>query len=212
MKLRNIAAAFGLAVIGLVACSGESTGPATQAEAQPPGAHAPAKAANFKLVDQKGATHELYAKTNPKALVMVMQGVGCPIVQKMTPDLKTVQAEYEAKGVEFLMINSNMHDKPEMIAAEAEKFGLTMPVLKDPTQAVGKQLGAVRTAEVFIVEPKTWKVLYHGPLSDRLTYGREKAKADNEYTRQVLDAVLAGKPVPAIHAMADGCIINYAKS
>jgi peroxiredoxin len=208
MKLRNIA--FGLAAIGLVACSGESTAPIQQAEAQPPAGHAQtAKVANFKLTDQKGVTHELYSKTDAKALVFVMQGVGCPIVQQLTPDLKLVQAEYEAKGVEFLMINSNSHDKPEMIAAEAEKFGLELPILKDPTQAVGKQLNAVRTAEVFVVEPKTWKVLYHGPLSDRLTYGRAKAKADNEYTKQVLDAVLGGKPVPEIHAMADGCIINY---
>ncbi len=32
--------------------------------------------------------------TDAKAIVVVMQGVGCPIVQKMTPDLKAVQTAY----------------------------------------------------------------------------------------------------------------------
>jgi peroxiredoxin len=169
----------------------------------------PEKAANFVLTDHTGKSHELYKMTDAKAVVMVMQGVGCPIVQKMTPDLKAVQAAYEGKGVKFLMLNANNQDTRQAIAAEAESFSVTMPILKDEGQKVAEPMGVVRTAEVFVIQPKTWKIVYHGPLNDRLTYGREKAKASNNYVADVLDAALAGKATPVSHQMTDGCIIDF---
>jgi hypothetical protein len=96
-----------------------------------------------------------------------------------------------------------------MIAAEAANFDIKMPILKDVGQKVAEPLGVVRTAETFVIEPKTWKILYHGPLNDRLTYGKERAQAANNFVGDVLDAMLAGKPVPVIHQMADGCIIDF---
>jgi hypothetical protein len=97
----------------------------------------------------------------------------------------------------------------EAIAAEAKSFDIKMPILKDVGQKVAEPLGVIRTAETFVIEPKTWKILYHGPLNDRLTYGKERAQAANNYVGDVLDAMLAGKPVPVIHQMADGCIIDF---
>lgn len=209
MLTRSLPAAVCAAMFALAACSGEApVTPAAVAQA-PSGPVTPEKMENFTLVDHTGVSHELYSKTDAKAVVVVMQGVGCPIVQKMTPDLKAVQAAYADKGVEFLMLNSNLHDTPAMIAGEAAKFDISIPILKDPDQSIGDRLGAVRTAEVYVADPKTWKIVYHGPLNDRLTYGREKAVADNDFVSNVLDAVLAGETPPVIHQMADGCIINF---
>ncbi|MDZ4759874.1 MAG: redoxin family protein [Alphaproteobacteria bacterium] len=204
-----IARALMVAALGLAFAAGCSPGPAPAEISAPPAPTATAPVRNFTLADQGGASHELYSMTDAKAVVLIMQGVGCPIVRKMTPDLKQVQAAYRDKGVRFLMINSNSQDTQGMIAAEAAEFELDLPVLKDAGQTVGRDLGAVRTAEVFVVDPKTWTIVYHGPLNDRLTYGREKAVADNDYTASVLDAVLAGAPVPVIEEQADGCIINF---
>ena len=200
-----------LAAIALAASACDNS-PAT-AEPAPPGAAkaepaTPATIPNFTLKDQAGVSHELYKMTDAKAIVVVLQGVGCPIVQKMTPDLKAVQTAYESKGVKFLMLNSNNQDTPEMIAAEAKSFDIKMPILKDAGQKVAEPLGVVRTAETFVIEPKTWKIIYHGALNDRLTYGREKARAANNYVTDVLDAKLAGKAVPVNHQLADGCIID----
>jgi peroxiredoxin len=218
-------AAFGSAALALAlaACSNEHTAADAASAAHenhaPPAAAAPAAApaeaqvtlANFTLPDANGKTHELYALKDKPAIVIVMQGVGCPIVQQMTPDLKAVEAAYKPKGVQFFMLNANIQDKSDAIAAEAKNFENDIPILKDESQQVAMKMGAVRTAETFIIDPKTWKVVFHGPLNDRLTYGRAKAKADNNYASNVLDAMLAGQPVPEIHQQADGCIINFPK-
>lgn len=214
MKIRLAAAtALGAALMFAVSCEKSAAvadpAPAPAPEQQQAATDAPEIISNFKLADQDGKPHELFGYKDKKAIVIVMQGVGCPIVQKMTPDLKTVQAAYEPKGVQFLMINANIQDQPAAIGKELKEFDLHMVALKDADQKVAKQMGAVRTAETFIVDPKTWRIVYHGPLNDRLTYGREKAKADNDFASQVLDAVLGGKQVPNIRQQADGCIINY---
>lgn len=220
-RLAFLASAAGLAVFAAGCSQHEAV-----ADASAPPAHdhkmdghvdaAPAAAtpaattiADFTLTDNKGVSHTLYAIKDAPAIVIIMQGVGCPIVQKMTPDLKAVEAAYKPKGVQFFMLNSNIQDKPDAIAEEAKNFENDIPILKDADQKVGMQIGAVRTAETFVIDPKTWKIVYHGPLNDRLTYGREKAKAENNFTSSVLDAVLASQPVPAINQQADGCIINF---
>lgn len=219
MTTRFAAAALGLVLVA-AGCSKESTPTAAAHDhdhdhsmsamaAAPTATQAAPVIANFTLSDQNGVSHTLYDIKDAKAIVIVMQGVGCPIVQKMTPDLKAVEAAYKPKGVQFFMLNSNIQDQVPAIKAEAENFANDIPILKDADQKVGMQIGAVRTAENFVIDPKTWKIVYHGPLNDRLTYGREKATADNNFTANVLDAVLAGAEVPAINQQADGCIINF---
>ena len=170
-----------------------------------------AKMTNFKLKDTAGKVHELYKMTDAKAIVISMHTKGCPIGQQLNPDFHSLQAKYEAKGVKFLMINPNTHDTPEMIAKEAKEFDITMPILKDADQSVTEPWGVERATETLIVEPKTWKILYQGPINDRVTFGRAKAKPDNDYASVTLDAVLAGKAVTPSYHMTDGCIISYGK-
>jgi len=170
-----------------------------------------AKIANFTLKDTAGKSYELYKMTDAKAVVITMHTKGCPIGQQLTPDFHDLQKAYEAKGVKFLMINPNTHDTPAMIAAEAKDFGVTIPILKDTDQSVTEPLGVERATETLIIEPKTWKILYQGPINDRVTFGRAKAKADNNFAATTLDAMLAGKAVTPSYHMTDGCIISYDK-
>lgn len=211
--------ALGASALAFAACSPDQGSVSNAAEAQTPAKTVSADSevvevggtvANFTLSDQNGVEHELYASKDADAVVLVMQGNGCPIVQKMLPTLKEVAADYSSRNVEFMMINSNFQDKPEGIKAESEKFEIPLPILKDSEQTIGKYLGAVRTAEVYIIDPDSWELMYHGPLDDRLTYGREKAVADNHFVRDVLDAMLDGTEMPHPEKMtADGCLINY---
>lgn len=171
-----------------------------------------AKIANFKLADQTGKMWELYKLTDAKAIVLTMHTKGCPIGQQLVPDFKDLQAKYGPKGVQFLMLNSNSYDTPKMIAEEVASFKSVIPVLKDtPDQSVGEPLGVERATESLVIEPGTWKILYQGPINDRVTYGRARAKADQQYVGNVLDAMLTGQKVTPAYVVPEGCILVFDK-
>jgi len=168
-----------------------------------------AKIANFKLKDQNGKQYELYKMTDAKVIVLTMHTKGCPIGQQLMPDFNDLHARYESKGVKFLMMNSNTYDTPEMIAHEAKDFGVKIPILKDADQSIGEPLGVERSTETLIIEPGTWKILYQGPINDRVTYGRARAKADVHYASAVLDAMLGGQAVQPSYIAPEGCILTF---
>src|SRR5258705_13877644 len=71
---------------------------------------------NFRLIDQNGKSHELYYSSDMKAVVVMIQGNGCPIVRQALPSLKEVRDKYQAQGVEFLLLNSNLQDNRDAVA------------------------------------------------------------------------------------------------
>jgi peroxiredoxin len=163
---------------------------------------------NFRLTDQRGQPHALYDLANKKAVVIMVQGNGCPIVRQALPALAEVRAKYREQDVEFLLLNSNLQDKRELVAKEASEFKIDFPILLDQTQSVGEALGVVRTSEVFVIEPKTWKLAYRGPMDDRLSYERQRP-AKNHYLTDALDAIVAGQPVKTPKADGVGCLVNF---
>lgn len=180
------------------------------AAAAPAFAVAPGQSvANFKLPDQDDKSHELYALQARKAVVVMIQGNGCPIVRQALPALQEIRERYEAKGVEFLLLNPNLQDNRESVAHEAKEFDIKMPILIDGTQAVGEALGVQRTSEVFVIDPKNWKLVYRGPMDDRLSYERQRPAASHHYLIDALDATLAGQAVAVPYADGVGCIVNF---
>jgi peroxiredoxin/mono/diheme cytochrome c family protein len=163
---------------------------------------------NFRLLDQAGTSHELYYHSDAKAVVLMVHGVGCPIVRQSLPALDALRKDFAKRGVEFLMINSNTQDDRAALAREAAEFGIDLPILRDETQLVGEALGVTRTAEVFVIDPKTWKLAYRGAIDDRLSLGAQKPKAQHHYLTDALTAVVAGKPVAVKEAEAVGCVVN----
>ena len=52
----------------------------------------------------------------------------------------------------------------------------------------------VRTSEIFVIDPRGWKLVYRGPLDDRLSYEKQRP-ATKHYLTDALDDVLAGRAV-----------------
>ncbi|HTD87122.1 MAG TPA: hypothetical protein VK850_11145, partial [Candidatus Binatia bacterium] len=90
--------------------------------------------------------------------------------------------------------------------------GIDMPILMDEGQLVAAGLNVKRTAEAIVVEPNTWRIRYRGAIDDRLSYETEKPKAEHEYLKDALDALLAGQPIKTEVTSAPGCVISYAKA
>jgi peroxiredoxin len=164
---------------------------------------------NFKLADQTGKSHELYRSSDKKAVVLMIQGNGCPIVRHAMATLKEIRTKYQPEGIEFLLLNSNLQDNRESIAAEANEFEYDIPILVDTAQTVGEALGVQRTSEVFVIDPKGWKLVYRGPLDDRVSYEKQRPKATNNYLIDALDDVVAGRAVRVAKAEGVGCIVNF---
>jgi peroxiredoxin len=177
---------------------------ASAAEALAPGEHV----ADFTLTDQSGATHELYGLSSKKAIVIMTQSNGCPIVRLAVPALREIRDRYGAQDIEFLLLNPTLQDTSESVAQEASEFGFALPVLLDRTQKVGEALGVDRTAEVYVIDPKTWKLVYHGPIDDRLNYETQRP-VQHQYLADALDAVLGGKTVSVAAVNSPGCIIYF---
>ena len=167
-----------------------------------------ARVDNFMLLDHQGAAHELYYYADAPAVVLIVQGNGCPIVRNALADYRTVSDAYAPKGVEFFMLNANLQDGRTTIAEEAREWGIPYRILVDETQLVAESLGLTRTAEVLVIDPRTWQVAYRGPVNDRLSYERQKQAASEHYLSDALDAMLDGTTVAVASRDAMGCLIN----
>jgi peroxiredoxin len=177
---------------------------ATSAGTLAPGGHI----ADFTLTDQAGAAHQLYALSGKKAVVIMTQSNGCPIVRLAVPTLREIRERYRSQNIEFLLLNPTLQDTRDAVQREVEEFGFGMTVLLDRTQQVGEAWGVNRTAEVFVIDPKTWTLLYHGPIDDRLNYESQRP-VRHAYLTDALDALLANKPVAAASVASPGCLINF---
>ncbi|NND69396.1 MAG: redoxin domain-containing protein, partial [Halioglobus sp.] len=144
---------------------------------------------DFQLVDHTGFAQQLYYYKNAPAIVLMTQGNGCPIVRNAMPAYREVRDAYADRGVQFFLLNSNLQDDPQSIAAEAQEFGFDIPVLVDQYQLVGESLHVTRTAEVYVIDPDTMRVVFHGPIDDRLTYEEQKPAATQHYLTDALDAL-----------------------
>lgn len=149
----------------------------------------------FELTDHLGAMHSLDQYADKEFIVLYVQGVGCPIARIALPNYREVRDEYSSRNIDFLMFNSNIQDDQRRIAKEAEEFSIDFPILKDEDQALAKALGVERTAEVFIVNPRTKEVLYRGPINDQLGYETQRNNANKHYLKDALNTVLAGGTV-----------------
>ncbi|MEM9621923.1 MAG: redoxin domain-containing protein [Pseudomonadota bacterium] len=164
---------------------------------------------NFRLSDHLGRSHELYYHSNAKAIAVMVQGNGCPIVRNAMPGFKALRDQFAAQGVQFLLLNSNLQDNRTSIAAEAEKYAYDIPILVDDTQLIGEALGLVRTGEVFVIDPQNWTIVYQGAMDDRLTYENQKPAATAHYLADALQQMVDGKAIAVASTEPVGCLINF---
>jgi hypothetical protein len=172
-KVRIAMLLAGTALLG--GWAADSKAPNAQAAGQPAAAST-ARVDNFLLADQNLVAHELYRYADAPAVVLVSQTVA----DKATgPAADKLAADYAAKGVEVWAIDPSRADTMDQLVAATGKTGQKTPVLMDDRQIVGESLGVTRSGEAFVINPKTWSVVWRGGVD-----GAGKA----------LDAMLAGQP------------------
>ena len=165
---------------------------------------------DFSLVDQNGKTHTLEDYADKAYIVVYVHGTGCPIARLSVPEYKDIAATYSSKNIEFLMLNSFIQDDMRRIQKEAVDFKIDFPILKDEDQTVAYSIGVERTAEVFVIDPRTHETLFRGPINDALGYETQRTKVDNHYLTDALETILAGGVVDMDEIPdSKGCLVGF---
>ena len=162
----------------------------------------------FELTDHLGDVHTLEDYEKYDLAVFYVQGVGCPIARIALPNYREVRDEYAGRNIAFTMFNSNIQDNLSRISKEAKEFGIDFPIMKDEGQRLAKALGVERTAEAFVFDPKTQRVLFRGPINDQLGYETQRNSASEWYLKDALDTILEGNQVNMNNVPdSKGCLV-----
>ena len=180
----------------------------TESTMLPLGTQAP----QFKLPDTvSGKTLSLNDLKSDKATVIMFLCNHCPYVLHVNSGIVAIAKYYQAKGVNFIGINSNDAEKypadsPDLMTELARNVGYTFPYLYDETQEVAKAYDAACTPDFYIFDADM-RLAYRGRLD------ASRPKNDLPVTgvdlRSALDAILRGQAVAEKQYPSGGCNIKW---
>lgn len=170
------------------------------------------RAADFNLLDV--VTHQMVSLQNVKsdvATVIMFICNHCPYVRHIQHHLVDVANQYQAKGIQFVAINSNdikkyPTDSPEKMAEQAIQHGFSFPYLYDETQAVAKAYQAACTPDFFIFD-RDLKCVYRGRF-DNASPGNLNPVTGKDLIN-ALENILNGKAVSTDQKPSMGCNIKW---
>ncbi len=172
-------------------------------------------APDFSLKAADGKTYSL-SDFKGKYVILEWINFDCPFVRKhyKSGNMQNLQKKYTGKGVIWLSINSSAPGKQGNFPAEEvnrrlQKQGASPTAyLFDPSGTVGRAYGAKTTPHMYLIDPEG-VLVYAGGIDDiRSTKISDIPKAKN-YVSLVLEAALAGKPLPVQSTRPYGCSVKY---
>lgn len=145
----------------------------------------------------------------PAACVFFV-GTDCPIANAYAPEVARIVAAYSRKSVVFAVAYPLPDLKPAEARRHAREYGLSCPVIVDADRGLARRLGATTTPEAVVLCARG-EVVYRGRIDDRYSRpgGPRREVPTRHDLRDALDAVLAGRPVPAPWPPAVGCDIWF---
>jgi peroxiredoxin len=159
---------------------------------------------NFKLPDTTGAERSLNDLKGKNGSVLVFVSAQCPVVKLNNERISQFAADFAAKGINVIGINSNASESPDWVRSHANEH-YKFPVLIDKGNVIADKLGANVTPETYYLNEKN-VLIYHGAIDN----SRSGFGITENYLRDAVDATLSGKPVTKATANAFGCSIKRA--
>ena len=170
------------------------------------------KAPAFSLPEVvSGTTISLGTFAGKPALLVMFICQHCPYVQHIKAELARLGNDYTAKQIGVVAISANdavthPDDAPDQLKAMAQTLGFTFPFCYDESQAVAQAYSAACTPDFFLFD-RGRTLVYRGQL-DESRPGNGKPVTGRDL-RAALDALLAGRPVPADQKPSIGCNIKW---
>ncbi len=165
---------------------------------------------SFALKGTDGQIRRPEDYPHAKVLGIIFSCNHCPYAQAWEGRVIQTQRDYAARGVQFLVVNSNdpvkvPDDSFENMQRRAHLKGYPFPYLFDETQEIARAYGATRTPEIFLFDQR--RVLqYHGAPDDNY---EDPSAVHDPYLRNAVDALLADKVPPVSETRPVGCTIKW---
>lgn len=145
------------------------------------------------------------------ALLVAILCNHCPYVRHIADELARFARDYEHAGLAMVGISSNdvtSHpaDAPDKMAEEAKQRGYVFPYLYDATQEVAQAFRAACTPEFYLFDAAR-RLVYRGQFDDSRPGNRTPVTGRD--LRAALDALLAGRPLPAEQKPSVGCNVKW---
>lgn len=165
--------------------------------------------ANAEVDGRPGPTRSLDDFSEADALVVVFTCNHCPYAQHVEPALIGLAQAYQEHGVAFVAICSNdasthPEDSFDEMAARAEAKGYPFPYLRDESQDVARQYGAVCTPDFFVYDSDR-TLAYRGRFDET----RPNGAPTGEDLRRALDELLENGTVEMEQHPSIGCDIKW---
>ena len=176
-------------------------------------------APDFNLPGVDGKYYKLNDFAKADILVIIFTCNHCPTAQAYEERIKQISKDYKNKSVALVAISPNdpkavslaelgytdLSDSLFEMKIRAQLQNFDFPYLYDgDKQKVSSAYGPMTTPHVFIFD-KERKLRYVGRIDDSEKIG----KAKTHDTRNAIEALLAGKPVPLEKTRTFGCSIKW---
>ena len=150
---------------------------------------------DFSLIDHLGAQHHMTWYDDQNAVVILPQANGATDSASVSA-LAALATKYADQNVVFFLLNPGLQTDRAAIARDTAVQQLNLPVLMDDAQLVAEGLGLTRLDEAVVYDPKSFEMLYRGPVDGQL--------------EQALQSLIAGERTDLLAIATDGATINYA--
>jgi len=157
---------------------------------------------NFKLSDVNGKEQSFNDLKGKNGAILVFLSVQCPVVKGYDERIVKLAADYQAKGINVIGINSNATEAMEKVKTHAAA-NYKFPVLIDKNNVLADKFGATVTPEIFYFNGKN-VLMYHGAIDN----DRSGKNVTTDYLRTALTESLSGKAIAKNTANAFGCSIK----
>lgn len=157
---------------------------------------------NFTLPDTNGKERSFNDLKGKNGAVVMFLSAQCPVVRGYKERISNLAAEYGAKGITFIGVNSNSTEDLAWVKSNATE-NYKFPVLIDKGNVLADKLGASVTPEAYYFDAKN-VLLYHGAIDN----DRSGKSISESYLKTAFDSTLAGKAIERTKANAFGCSIK----
>lgn len=134
---------------------------------------------DFSLLDQIGNSHTMSWYDDHATIALLVQANGSQASLRAIPDFIELQRQY-SESIQFFMINPQGLMNRDAVNAEISVLTQDIPVLMDDSQLISEALGVRTSGEVLLYDPKSFRVVFRGPVGAELKQALSAVLNDEE--------------------------------